>query len=162
MWILGLEHMSPSQDVALPLMRDPRWEPDTLFLVFEEDFRFEEHEEGVGEPTFMKAKGLQEVVGEVDELETERPRVPLNFTNAAASLLLCVFFFAATKQQGKSLPLLPVCVHVNTAVEPTATAVTQHACEHTCSPANIAYMFAVIVTTIVQGMHFVHARQAIL
>ena len=32
---------APEQDVALPWMTDPRWEADTLFLVFEEDFRFE-------------------------------------------------------------------------------------------------------------------------
>ena len=30
----------PRKDVALPWMNDPRWEVDTLFLVFEEDFRF--------------------------------------------------------------------------------------------------------------------------
>ena len=28
------------QDVAVHFMTDSRWEPDTLFLVFEEDFRF--------------------------------------------------------------------------------------------------------------------------
>ena len=28
------------KDVALPWITDPRWEADTLFLVFEEDFRF--------------------------------------------------------------------------------------------------------------------------
>ena len=29
------------EDVGLPLMQDRRFERDTLFLVFEEDFRFE-------------------------------------------------------------------------------------------------------------------------
>ena len=28
------------QDIALPLVQDPRFEEDTLFMVFEEDFRF--------------------------------------------------------------------------------------------------------------------------
>ena len=31
-----------NQDVAVHFMSDSRWENDTLFLVFEEDFRFEE------------------------------------------------------------------------------------------------------------------------
>ena len=38
---MGGENKKPKQDVALPLMMDPRFEEDTLFLVFEEDFRFE-------------------------------------------------------------------------------------------------------------------------
>ena len=29
------------QDVAIPFMLSPSWEKDTLFLIFEEDFRFE-------------------------------------------------------------------------------------------------------------------------
>ena len=33
------------EDLALPLMIDDRWEQDTLFLVFEEDFRFRPDEE---------------------------------------------------------------------------------------------------------------------
>ena len=32
------------QDVGLPMMIDPRFEEDTLFMVFEEDFRFEDDE----------------------------------------------------------------------------------------------------------------------
>ena len=39
-WLRNRAISSPHQDVALPWMTDPRWEPDTLFLVFEEDFRF--------------------------------------------------------------------------------------------------------------------------
>ena len=31
----------PSEDVAVHFMTDERWEKDTLFIVFEEDFRFE-------------------------------------------------------------------------------------------------------------------------
>ena len=60
--------MFASEDVALPLMRDPRWEPDTLFLVFEEDFRFEEHEDDIGERTFAKANDLQEWGGQKNGL----------------------------------------------------------------------------------------------
>ena len=51
------------KDVAVPLMRLPCWEKDTLFLVFEEDFRFEPEGED-SEPVFTKAATLQEVVGQ--------------------------------------------------------------------------------------------------
>ena len=64
-------------------MRDPRWEPDTLFMVFEEDFRFTG--EADAEPEVIKASKLQEVVGETDEPE-ERERVPLDDSNKAAWL----------------------------------------------------------------------------
>ena len=32
--------LSHPQDVGVHLMTDVRWEPDTLFMVFEEEFRF--------------------------------------------------------------------------------------------------------------------------
>ena len=124
--------MSAPQEVALPWMQDPRWEPDTLFLVFEEDIRFEEHEAGAGEPTFLKAKGLQEVVGEVDEPVDDQVRVPLGFTKAATSLVLCVFVFSCKRTTHQvSLPSLHVCVRNRIIVEATATAVLlarMHAC----------------------------------
>ena len=60
-------------------MRDERWERDTLFLVFEEDFRFTEHEDP--EPVMVKAGRLQEVVGEMPEDEADQPRVPLDASN---------------------------------------------------------------------------------
>ena len=50
------------QDVAVPFMTQPCWEPDTLFLIFEEDFRFEPENED-REPSFIKGSVLQEVVG---------------------------------------------------------------------------------------------------
>ena len=67
------------QDIALPLLRDERWERDTLFLVFEEDFRFTEHEDP--EPVTVKAGSLQEVVGEMPEDEADQARVPLDASN---------------------------------------------------------------------------------
>lgn len=75
-----------SKDVALPLMCDPRWEKDTLFLVFEEDFRFSEDE--FDEPEFIKAKTLQEVVGEEPEPaeKTGRTKMPIGFSNKASGL----------------------------------------------------------------------------
>ena len=76
-------HCNVLKDIALPLMRDPRWEPDTLFMVFEEDFRFTG--EADSEPEVIKASKLQEVVGETDEPE-ERERVPLDDSNKAAWL----------------------------------------------------------------------------
>ena len=126
--------MSASQDVAFLLMRKTQWEPDTLFLVFEEDIRFEEHEAGAGEPTFLKAKGLQEVVGEVDEPVDDQVRVPLGFTKAATSLVLCVFVFSCKRTTHQvSLPSLHVCVRNRIIVEATAAAVLlarMHACMH--------------------------------
>ena len=53
------------EDVGLPLMQDSRFERDTLFLVFEEDFRFEP---GVSSET---AK-LKRVGGEDDGAEVHR------------------------------------------------------------------------------------------
>ena len=53
------------KDVALPLISDKRWEPDTLFLIFEEDFRFTESDTSA--PVLVKKTKLQEVVGSPDE-----------------------------------------------------------------------------------------------
>ena len=69
------------QDVAVPLMRDPRWERDTLFLVFEEDYRFTPDDV---EPNVMKASQLQEVVGESPPAGDDETRVPLGADNKAA------------------------------------------------------------------------------
>ena len=91
------------EDVALPLMRDPRWEPDTLFLVFEEDFRFEEHEDDIGERTFAKANDLQEWGGQKNELAEIRKRVPLTSTNRAALLVWFVFVFSLHKNVSNGL-----------------------------------------------------------
>ena len=51
-----------SQDFALPLMRDPRFEEDTLFLVFEEDMRFEDDADDVESPCAVR-QGLESVSG---------------------------------------------------------------------------------------------------
>ena len=72
------------KDMALPLMRDPRWEPDTLFLVFEEDYRFTGDADA--EPEVIKGSSLQKVVGETEEPEVERERVPLADSIKAARL----------------------------------------------------------------------------
>ena len=69
------------QDVGIPLMRDPRWEPDTLFMVFEEDFRFTLHD---AEPNVMKASGLQEMFNEQPAANDSGQRVPLDATNTVA------------------------------------------------------------------------------
>ena len=69
------------QDVGIPLMRDPRWEPDTLFMVFEEDFRFTPHD---AEPNVMKASGLQEMFNEQPAANDSGERVPLDATNTVA------------------------------------------------------------------------------
>lgn len=71
-------------------MRDERWEPDTLFLVFEEDYRFAENDDP--EPVVVKARGLQEVVGEMHE-DAEETRVPLGADNKVAPPWLFVFAF---------------------------------------------------------------------
>ena len=63
------------QDVGLPLMRDERWEPDTLFMVFEEDYRFAEFDDP--EPVMIKGSALQEVVGEMPPGATAGPEGPL-------------------------------------------------------------------------------------
>ena len=76
MFIAGFLLCTLIQDIALPLMRDERWERDTLFLVFEEDFRFSEHEDP--EPVMVKAGSLQEVVGQMAEDEADQERVPLD------------------------------------------------------------------------------------
>ena len=47
------------EDVGLPLMQDRRFERDTLFLVFEEDFRFE--------PDFSRVTARLERVGGQDD-----------------------------------------------------------------------------------------------
>lgn len=99
-------------------MRDPRWESDTLFLIFEEDFRFTEHDEG--ETVFVKPKEFQEVVNEREyEEQQERTRVPLDFKNTVASPPSAVFW-----------GFFPKNMHSSTAVEPTATAVCGIACTH--------------------------------
>ena len=64
------------QDICLPLINDERWEPDTLFLVFEEDFRFAADDDP--EPQLMKAGRLQEVVGEIEVDDTERVLLDAN------------------------------------------------------------------------------------
>ena len=103
-----------SKDVALPLMCDPRWEKDTLFLVFEEDFRFSEDE--FDEPEFIKAKTLQEVVGEEPEPaeKTGRTKMPIGFSNKASGLS-SDFFFGRCFDRCCKTCLFP-------AVEPAATA----------------------------------------
>ena len=53
--------MSLQQDVAVPFMLNVCWEEDTLFMIFEEDFRFEPEGEDV-EPVFVSASTFQEVV----------------------------------------------------------------------------------------------------
>lgn len=71
-----------SQDIACPLMLDPRWEPDTLFLVFEEDFRFRPEEapgrrplaELEGVPQLGEATGASDV-SSVDARVRGRPCV---------------------------------------------------------------------------------------
>ena len=78
------------KDVAIPLMQDPRWERDTLFMVFEEDFRFTPHD---AEPSVMKASGLQEVVNEDPAATAGGERVPLASGNTVAlplSFLVCL------------------------------------------------------------------------
>ena len=64
------------QDICLPLINDERWEPDTLFLVFEEDFRFAADDDP--ETQLMKAGRLQEVVGEIEVDDTERVLLDAN------------------------------------------------------------------------------------
>ena len=56
----------------------------TRFVNFEKDSRFEEREEGDGERNLLRARTLQEVVGEVDELVDDRLQGLLDFTNVAA------------------------------------------------------------------------------
>ena len=51
-----------SQDFALPLMEDPRFEEDTLFMVFEEDMRFEDDADDVETPCAVR-QGLESVKG---------------------------------------------------------------------------------------------------
>ena len=100
------------QDVALPLMCDKRWEEDTLFLVFEEDFRFTNDDDS--EPVFIKARQLQEVVGEEapEEDLSGRKKVPIGFSNKVhGTSLVCVSFGC-----------LATTIHNFQAVEPSATA----------------------------------------
>ena len=46
----------------MPFMLGPQWEEDTLFCIFEEDFRFEP-ESLDEEPRCIRGSALQEVVG---------------------------------------------------------------------------------------------------
>ena len=71
-------------------MREPRWERDTLFLVFEEDYRFTEDNL---RPAVMKASGLQEVVGDTPTDTEDEPRVPLDWSNTAAPPMSFLSFF---------------------------------------------------------------------
>ena len=82
-------------------MRDPRWERDTLFMVFEEDFRFTADDL---EPVVMKTTGLQEVVGDASAQGDDAPHVPLDGSNTAAPPMQFVVFLSLN------------------AVEPSATA----------------------------------------
>ena len=54
------------QDVAVPFMQNLCWEEDTLFMIFEEDFRFEPEEEDM-ESTVVSTSEFQEVVGQYPE-----------------------------------------------------------------------------------------------
>ena len=67
-------------------MVDKRWEPDTLFLIFEEDYRFESGCDR--EPVLVPVAQLQEVVGEAPVAlpQGDAPRVPLGFRNPVAVL----------------------------------------------------------------------------
>ena len=88
-------HRIVYEDIALPLISDGRWEPDTIFLIFEEDFRFTESEGSA--PVFVKVKGLQEVVGEVDEEDDDaRAQVPLDASSTVTSPFF-VFLFRGKK-----------------------------------------------------------------
>ena len=109
------------QDVALPLMCDKRWEEDTLFLVFEEDFRFTNDDDS--EPVFIKARQLQEVVGEEEPSEdlSGRKKVPIGFSNKVHGTSLVCFLLVVWLQQYtifkqlSSPPLLQTCfVNANT------------------------------------------------
>ena len=71
-------------------MRDQRWEPDTVFLVFEEDYRFAADDDL--EPVVVKARTLQEVVGEVVD-DAPETRVPLGAEGRASPPL---WFFQQT------------------------------------------------------------------
>ena len=67
----------------MPFMCLKCWELDTLFLVFEEDYRFEPEDEDT-EPQFVKASGLQEVVG-VPGVEGVGPSTPMSSSLAGAT-----------------------------------------------------------------------------
>ena len=86
-------------------MQDERWEPDTLFLVFEEDFRFSPHDEP--EPVVIKASGLQEVVGEPNDATSPTEKTPIGASNSVTQPLIFCFY---SKQQTTCMT-----------VEPTAT-----------------------------------------
>ena len=57
---------STRQDNALPLMVNNMWEKDTLFLLFEEDFRFDPHD--IEPQVSHMERGLVDVVGEQSTL----------------------------------------------------------------------------------------------
>ena len=65
------------EDVGLPLMTDSRFERDTGFLVFEEDFRFEP-EESSGKAN------LEPVAGQKDEAPAHRSAAWPGRANSAA------------------------------------------------------------------------------
>ena len=94
--------------MALPLMADTRWEPDTIFLIFEEDFRFARNDDP--EPQLVKARGLQEVVGEENPVDPDVVRTPIGAHNSVA--LPLVFFCTRLGGLQHSYPYT---------VEPTAT-----------------------------------------
>ena len=96
------------QDIALPLTRDERWETDTLFMVFEEDYRFAEFDDP--EPVMIKGSTLQEVVGEMPPAATYGPEIPLQDSSNVTGPVL------KTKRQLLSPPplLCPKCVRDHT------------------------------------------------
>ena len=79
-----------NKDVAVPFMRNICWEDDTLFLIFEEDFRFEPENEDV-EPSFVPASQFQEVPGQfVFEAESGGTAVTRSLRVAQPSVYSCV------------------------------------------------------------------------
>ena len=85
-------------------MRDERWETDTLFMVFEEDYRFAEFDDP--EPVMLKGSTVQEVMGEMPAAATCGPEGPLGDSSNVTGPLL------NTKRQFWSPPplLCPKCV----------------------------------------------------
>ena len=91
--------MSSHQDVAVPFMLNVCWEEDTLFMIFEEDFRFEPEQEDV-EPIFVPASEFQEVLNNPGAGAAPRPATSKLH---AVSLLLSNRFFERIFESGSGV-----------------------------------------------------------
>ena len=83
------------QDVAIPFMLSPSWEKDTLFLIFEEDFRFEREAPELI-PDIISVGQLREA-GDVDGSDMRAAEDPFQFNpKDIRQCISCSLMFSST------------------------------------------------------------------